>query len=73
MTNNPAFKPKSIEDQGGISSYLDKTVDTHNGLGSRVFKIAVSARVSDAALARMFNVGSVNTIKSWRKKLEGAK
>lgn len=63
--------PKSIEQRGGIESYLNATVERHNGLGYRDWWQRVNPRrkhrVPRPVIADDFDV-SKQTVHTWLKK-----
>lgn len=61
------YKPKTIEEQGGLYAYLDlpEQRELHRGFGSRMWRILRTAGLNKTALMKAFNVRARDTIDRW--------
>jgi len=61
------YKPPTIQQQGGLKSYLDsdKQREKHNGLGYKEFAAMVFNETPIAKIMKRMNVKSHSTIDSW--------
>jgi hypothetical protein len=65
-----SFRPKSIDDYGGVDAYLLAKKDENNGYDGDDLRKFLKARVPVAAIARLMSSDperprSVNTINDW--------
>ena len=72
---NQNFKPKSIENEGGIKLYLKNSRSLHNDYDGDDLAKFVAAKVPVAVIGRLMSNNpsesrSVNTVKSWIALLE---
>lgn len=69
MTNKNPFKPKSIDEQGGIDAYLDlpHVIEKHNGLHAKDFARKFNDEVPNTKIAEQAGIKSTNTVKSYKK------
>lgn len=68
-----AFRPRTINDEGGIVVKLDNEAGLHNGFGYKQFDLFCRLNVPNTILARLMAVKTVDTIKNWKAYREQVK